>query len=112
MRQDFDKIHWNGVSMKLREPKKYARGVWYKGYYADGERVFPQSIPEGYHMYECRHDDDGNWCDPVTVNHSVLVNFAGTFICKEELPIPNIKFLSFLEVMAWEYTDFDPGEIK
>lgn len=107
MRENFNYVSWGKIRMKLRTPKKYARGKWYIGYYADGCRVDPKTIPDGYHMYECRHGDNGNWCDPVSVSYGVMVNFAGTFICKTELPIIQMQYLSYLEVMAWEFVDLN-----
>ena len=49
-------------------------------------RIEKDSIPEGYLMYEIRHDDNG-WGEPVEIALGVLVNFFGTVIVKEPLPL-------------------------
>ena len=49
-------------------------------------RLDRSSVPEGKFMYEVGADDD---CGdtPARVKRAILVNFFGTLICNEELPL-------------------------
>ena len=87
--------------VKAKPYKKYARGKWYNGIYIDGIRINPSSVPSDYHMYQCRHSDNGDWCTPVTIEKYVVVNFAGTFLCKTELPIGD--FPDGLEIQDYHF---------
>lgn len=50
-------------------------------------RVDKDSIPEGMHMYECADAEcNGRVC---RIQNGVMVNFWGTIIGKEELPMEN-----------------------
>lgn len=49
-------------------------------------RVDRKTIPEGWHMYEVRHDDT-SWGDPVEIAIGVLVNHFGTLLVKEPLKL-------------------------
>jgi hypothetical protein len=42
------------------------------------------SVPDGYHMYEIRHDDDCQG-DAVQIAKGILVNFWGTAIMRDKL---------------------------
>lgn len=76
----------------------------YKGELID-LRIDPDTIPKGKFWYHCRHDDNGDWCTPVTIEPNVWVNFCGTFITDEEIKFPNpddkyipINNISYVEV--------------
>lgn len=47
-------------------------------------RLHPESLTDWFY-YEARHDDDGNFIDPVTIEHRVLVNFCCSVLSKEAL---------------------------
>lgn len=63
-------------------------GEIYEGEFID-MRLKMDTIPPGKFAYNCRHDSDGNWVDPVTVEKgSVVVDFAGVFITDKEVIFP------------------------
>lgn len=69
------------------------------GEFFDGMRIEPQTIPSGKSWYQTRHDDDGNWSDPVTiVRGRIIVNFCGTLISdadidlRKETEIVNVNY--------------------
>ena len=66
-------------------------GELYTGKYID-MRLDRKTIPEGFHVYECRHGDDGDWFTPVTIETGVIVNFAGTFLTKTPIQFLNEKW--------------------
>ena len=73
------------------ELKNDDTGEIYEGEYID-MRLQMDTVPEGKFAYNCRHDDDGNWVDPVTIEKGgILVNFAGVFITGKEIKFPNGK---------------------
>lgn len=49
-------------------------------------RIERSSVPEGKYQYEVAGDDDRGE-DPVRVKWGILVNFFGTLICDDPLPI-------------------------
>lgn len=49
-------------------------------------RIDRGTIPEGKYQYEVAGDDDSGG-DPARVQRGVLVNFFGTLICDEPLPL-------------------------
>ena len=59
-------------------------GTEYKGEFID-LRIDPATIPKDKYVYHCRHDDDGDWCTPVTIEKRVIVNFCGTLITETEI---------------------------
>ena len=73
-------------------------GTKYKGEFID-LRIDPKTIPKGKHWYHCRHDDNGDWCTPVSIEMKVLVNFCGTLITNGKLkfPDPNDKYIAIVD---------------
>ena len=51
-------------------------------------RIEQSTIPKGKYQYEVG-GDDGSGGDPAMVQPEVLVNFFGTLVCDEPLPIGN-----------------------
>lgn len=47
-------------------------------------RIEKETIPEGLHMYQVRHDEE-DWTEPVQIKNYILVNFLGTLVTKEPL---------------------------
>ena len=47
-------------------------------------RIDRNTVPNGYHLYEIRHDDDGRG-DAVQVAKRIVVNHWGTVIMRDEL---------------------------
>lgn len=77
-------------------------GEIYKGEFID-MRLQMNTIPEGKFAYNCRHDDDGNWVDPVTIEKGgVMVNFAGVLIVENEIEFPEDKNYIPVTVMGWK----------
>ncbi len=75
-------------SIRLRDD---STGEIYTGEYVD-MRLKHETIPSGLHAYNCRHGDNGNWVDPVTIEKGfVLVNFAGTFLSDKEIEFSENK---------------------
>lgn len=63
-------------------------GETYEGEFID-MRIQMDTIPSGKFAYNCRHADDGDWVDPVTIEKGdVLVNFSGVFITDKEIIFP------------------------
>ena len=74
-------------------------------------RISRETVPEGLHMYEVRHADD-DWGDPCEIAEGILVNFFGTLLSKEELPLREIVAGSkpYLELDSqedWGYEGFE-----
>ena len=49
-------------------------------------RINRSSIPKGKYQYEVAGDDDSG-DEPVRVKAAILVNFFGTLICNDPLPV-------------------------
>ena len=49
-------------------------------------RIDPATIPEGKFQYEVAGDDECGG-DPCRVKRGIMVNFFGTLICDQELPL-------------------------
>lgn len=62
----------------------FAGSEIYEGEFYDF-RIDKNTVPQGKFMYQCRHDDNGDWVTPVTIEPFVLVNFCGTLITDKEI---------------------------
>lgn len=95
MRVDATKIKWEKVDVFNKE------GLF------TGYRVDRNTVPDGYTMYEVRHDDE---CagDPVQIANWIMVNFWGTLLVKEPfnfIPSPNNNaYLDIDPENDWSYT--------
>lgn len=49
-------------------------------------RIDKETVPAGKHVYEVAGDDDSG-AEPARVKLGIMVNFYGTLICEQELPI-------------------------
>lgn len=49
-------------------------------------RIDRDTIPEGRYLYEVAGDDDSGG-EPVRIKAGILVNFFGTLICDDPLPL-------------------------
>ena len=56
----------------------------YRGYFAD-IRINRESVPDGWHAYDMRHDDRGDPCE--IKNGYIVVNHFGTFYTQDSLPL-------------------------
>lgn len=52
-------------------------------------RIDPDTLPSGLHAYELRHSDD-DWSLPATLENHVGINFFGTVISQDELPVDDL----------------------
>lgn len=96
MRENAKEIKWEKVVVLGKE-----------GLFAD-YRVDRDTVPEGYSMYEIRHDDDCQG-DPVQIAKWVMVNFWGTLLVKEPFelepsPVTNNAYLDIDPEEDWNYT--------
>ena len=60
-------------------------GKDYKGYFAN-IRIARDSVPDGWRVYDIRHDDCGGPCE--IRNGYIVVNHFGTFYTQDNLPLP------------------------
>lgn len=72
-------------------------------------RIDRSTVPEGWFMYEVRHDDN-SWGDPVQIALGVLVNHFGTLLMKEELRLEASMntYNAYLDIdpeTDWNYLD-------
>ena len=74
-------------------------GTQYIGEYID-MRLDRTTIPNGKYAYDCRHDDDGDWVTPVTIEKRVMVNFAGTFVTDTPIMFPDEKY-HYIPLKEW-----------
>ena len=76
-------------------------------------RIDRDSLPEGWHAYDLRHDDDydGEICE--VLNGYVIVNYFGTFCTQDPLPLQDEECLSRdpeTERGDFDYTFLDPED--
>ena len=74
MRVDYAKEHFQAVEVK-GIPCQF-----------NDMRIDRATIPEGKFQYEVAGDDDSGG-DPARIQYGVMVNFFGTLICDQELPL-------------------------
>lgn len=55
----------------------------YRAFFTN-ERIDSYTVPDGWHQYEVRHDDECLGI-PVEMSKKVLVNFWGTILTREEI---------------------------
>ena len=82
-----------------------------RGYFND-MRIDRSTIPSGFHFWELADgDSDGI---PCRYNHSILVNFYGTFITTGELPIDYLEYQDgFINLNTeWGYLSCDDMTLK
>ena len=56
----------------------------YEGYFAN-IRINRDSVPNGWHVYDMRHDDRGDPCE--IKDGYIVVNHFGTFFTPDRLPL-------------------------
>lgn len=67
------------------------------GFFSD-MRILRESVPKDFIMYELRDENDGMvW----QYKSGILVNFMGTFICKQPLPEGD----GYVDEEDWTYTE-------
>lgn len=63
-------------------------------------RINCNTVPNGFHLYEVRHDDDGQG-DAVQIARNIVVNHWGTLITRDEINLP-----------ADGYLDIEPDDLN
>ncbi len=66
-------------------------------------RVDRATVPDELYMYEVRHADD-DWGDPCQIAEGILVNFFGTLLSREKLPLKEVVagWKPYLDIDSWE----------
>lgn len=62
------------------------------------------------YFYETRHNDDGDWVTPVTIEKRVVVNFCNTLIYTEPLDFGGSNFI-LIDEGEWDF-DFPQIDIS
>ena len=70
-------------------------------------RIDRNTVPEGYHLYEIRHDDEGRG-DAVQIAKGILVNHWGSVITQEEIKLPPDGYLD----IEPEDLNYDTGDCR
>ena len=81
-----ENVHKSPQSMDIDDEEVTFRGLFFAWRMKMVSRVCSHAIEDGkFYVYEIRHDDDsvGELCG---VSDRIAVNFAGTFVCEEEIP--------------------------
>ena len=68
----------------FNEAKFYKASLKGVDFYVTECRLIVESVPDELFMYETRHETD-DWCQPVTIEHHVLVDFCNTILSKTQL---------------------------
>lgn len=63
-------------------------------------RIDKNKPVEGKYMYDIRHSDE-DWCEPATLEPSVMVNWFGTIIVDEPIEFPDGK--NYLVIEDYSY---------
>lgn len=82
---DSKQLMWSPMELK---------GV--NGYFACG-RINNDSIPDNFNCYELADNAEGVFCRYRSIGTGILVNFAGTFITTEELPVEDDDMNGYIE---------------
>lgn len=72
-----------------------------KGFFSEG-RVYDYELPEGYIKFEIRSSDDDDSIY-ATLEKSVRVNYACTFITNDKTILPLVEERQYLEIDDWDY---------
>ena len=67
-------------------------------------RVNRKEDVEGKYLYDIRHADE-DWCDPATLEKSVMVNWFGTLIVDEPIEFLENDRKAYLEITDYSYDD-------
>ena len=70
-------------------------------------RVDRTSVPADMKMYEVRHADE-DWGDPCQLARGILVNFYGTILTLQPMPLPDCGYLNLDSGKDWGYIEDNP----
>jgi hypothetical protein len=67
-----------------------------------------QAKNDNHHVYRMRHDDEGDWSIPVTIEQRVLVNYWGYLITKEPFdnPGPDSLYIELTEEEGYNLAEW------
>ena len=85
----FDEAYKSEPMAVFRSDGRYVNG------FLEDIRVDRNTVPEGWHAYDIRDNNDGIPCE--LVNGYVMVNHMGTFLTQEDLGLPKGESLSLAE---------------
>ena len=90
--------------MRYSAEELYYETVTMRGYKAlfTNERIKQETVPEGWHLYEVRHDDECQGI-PCGIAKGVLVNFWGSLLMLDKLP--EVEEEGYLCIDEEEWTD-------
>ena len=74
-------------------------------------RLDRDTVPEGLHMYEVRHDDDCQG-DPVQIGKRIVVNHWGTILTREPINLPADGLRDIDPEKDWSYGAGDCTGVK
>ena len=57
-------------------------------------RIDRSTIPANLYLYELRHADE-DWGDPYQLAKGILVNFYGSILTSQPIPLPESGYLNF-----------------
>ena len=79
-----ENVHKSPQSMDIDDEEVILKGIFFAWRMKMVSQACRHAIEDGK-FYEIRHDDDsvGELCE---ISDRVAVNFAGTFVCEEEIP--------------------------
>ena len=81
-----ENVHKYPQSMDIEDEEVILKGIFFAWRMKMVSQACRHAIEDGkFYVYEIRHDDDsvGELCE---ISDRVAVNFAGTFVCEEEIP--------------------------
>lgn len=81
-----ENVHKSPQSMDIDDEEVILKGIFFAWRMKMVSQACRHAIEDGkFYVYEIRHDDDsvGELCE---ISDRVAVNFAGTFVCEEEIP--------------------------
>lgn len=67
-------------------------------------RIRRDTDMESKYLYDIRHADE-DWCEPATLEKSVMVNWFGTLIVDEPIEILESDHNAYLEITDYVYDD-------
>lgn len=92
MNRNYLRDHAQCAIFRLKYVRKAFKGLWF-----DGIRLQDAAVPNGLYRYELRHGDDLSAPRSVS-SKGVLVNFCGTLLTKEPLPIIEEKSITMFGI--------------
>ena len=74
-------------------------------------RIDRSTVPKELYLYEVRHADE-DWCDPAQIAKGILVNFFGSILTLEPIPLPADGRLDIDSEKEWDFGGGEPYSIQ